>query len=186
MSCLLYAFDSPAGGTVRDGRSGRRLRTVSHTRDALFLSKNPSHSDQPLTLLRMFHCASRPRVTPRPAGMQQAATGMSKKKRQIAARGERSFDHSKWRRRTVAVQLMYEGENFAGFCSQVLCCGPFCGNEVVPQAFVHLFIADWSSPPGHRAVACFTCSRRHSHPHVFNKIGSILCSERIDVLRWRE
>lgn len=34
-------------------------------------------------------------------------------------RREREFDFSRWRKRTVAVQLMYEGEGFAGFCSQV-------------------------------------------------------------------
>ena len=32
---------------------------------------------------------------------------------------DRDFDHSRWRKRTVAVQLMYEGGNYAGFCSQV-------------------------------------------------------------------
>eukprot|EP00752_Nemacystus_decipiens_P008308 g7426.t1 len=31
---------------------------------------------------------------------------------------DRDFDHSRWRKRAVAVQLMYEGGNYAGFCSQ--------------------------------------------------------------------
>ncbi|CAN0196865.1 unnamed protein product, partial [Ectocarpus sp. 12 AP-2014] len=31
---------------------------------------------------------------------------------------QRDFDHSRWRKRTVAVQLMYEGGGYAGFCSQ--------------------------------------------------------------------
>ncbi|CAM9796854.1 unnamed protein product, partial [Laminaria digitata] len=40
--------------------------------------------------------------------------GKGKKKRGQ----ERNFDHSRWRKRTVAFQLMYEGEGYAGFCSQ--------------------------------------------------------------------
>ncbi|CAN0067146.1 unnamed protein product [Ectocarpus fasciculatus] len=35
-----------------------------------------------------------------------------------AAGQQRDFDHSRWRKRTVAVQLMYEGGGYAGFCSQ--------------------------------------------------------------------
>lgn len=99
-----------------------------------FILESLPHSDQPITLLHPVYCASRRPLTPDlPQRNRQA--GMSKKKRQAAARGERSFDHSKWRRRTVAVQLMYEGQNFAGFCSQVLCCSPFCRHPVVPKAF---------------------------------------------------
>ena len=44
------------------------------------------------------------------------AGGKPGKKKKRGA--EREFDHSRWRRRTVAVQLMYEGEGYAGFCSQ--------------------------------------------------------------------
>lgn len=51
---------------------------------------------------------------------QQQQAGRAGKGRRKKRGQERGFDHSRWRRRTVAVQLMYEGQNFAGFCSQVL------------------------------------------------------------------
>lgn len=47
-------------------------------------------------------------------GRVAGVTKGKKKKRGV----EREFDHSRWRRRTVAVQLMYEGGGYAGFCSQ--------------------------------------------------------------------
>lgn len=46
----------------------------------------------------------------------RVAGGTKGKKKKRGA--EREFDHSRWRRRTVAVQLMYEGGGYAGFCSQ--------------------------------------------------------------------
>ncbi|CAM9780027.1 unnamed protein product [Scytosiphon promiscuus] len=45
-------------------------------------------------------------------GKGKGGGGSSRKKK------GRDFDHSRWRKRSIAVQLMYEGENYAGFCSQ--------------------------------------------------------------------
>lgn len=45
-----------------------------------------------------------------------SSVGSGKKRRKG---GDREFDHSCVRRRNIAVQLMYEGETYAGFCSQV-------------------------------------------------------------------
>ena len=49
------------------------------------------------------------------AAAASVVVGKGKKKRGQ----ERDFDHARWRKRTVAFQLMYEGEGYAGFCSQV-------------------------------------------------------------------
>lgn len=48
---------------------------------------------------------------------QGGVAGGTKGKKKKRGAG-REFDHSRWRRRTVAVQLMYEGGSYAGFCSQ--------------------------------------------------------------------
>lgn len=50
--------------------------------------------------------------------LKHAGAGKGGKKKRRGGLG-RGFDHSRWRRRKVAIQLMYEGERYAGFCSQV-------------------------------------------------------------------
>ncbi|CAM9740210.1 unnamed protein product [Ectocarpus sp. 6 AP-2014] len=55
------------------------------------------------------------------AEKEAAAGGGGNKKGRKSKKGagqQRDFDHSRWRKRTVAVQLMYEGGGYAGFCSQ--------------------------------------------------------------------
>lgn len=63
--------------------------------------------------------------------LKQGNAGKATKKKRKG--NGRSFDHARWRRRTVAIQLMYEGENYAGFCSQVehhCCLGYFAFDNV--------------------------------------------------------
>lgn len=57
----------------------------------------------------------RKKVVAAAAAAAGVVAGKGKKKRGQ----ERDFDHSRWRKRTVAFQLMYEGGGYAGFCSQV-------------------------------------------------------------------
>lgn len=75
-------------------------------------------------------------------GKGKGGGGSSRKKK------GRDFDHARWRKRSIAVQLMYEGENYAGFCSQVRACDacPFNSVPIRGVAALHSITATTLAP----------------------------------------
>ncbi|CAM9193141.1 unnamed protein product [Ectocarpus sp. 4 AP-2014] len=105
-----------AGGRNEAEASSTQGLGTGHTRAAASQAPVPPQGPRGLS----WREKQRQKAAEKEAGGGGGGGGGNKKGRKSkkGAGQQRDFDHSRWRKRTVAVQLMYEGGAYAGFCSQ--------------------------------------------------------------------
>ncbi|CAN0418335.1 unnamed protein product [Ectocarpus sp. 12 AP-2014] len=102
-----------AAGESREASSTQGLET-GHTRAAASQSLVPPQGPRGLS----WREKQRQKAAEKEAGGGGGGGNKKRRKSKKEAGQQRDFDHSRWRKRTIAVQLMYEGGGYAGFCSQ--------------------------------------------------------------------
>ncbi|CBJ28643.1 pseudouridylate synthase 3 [Ectocarpus siliculosus] len=106
--------DATTAGGSNEASSTQGLGT-GHTRAAASQAPVPPQGPRGLS----WREKQRQKAAEKEAGGGGGGGGNKKgRKSKKGAGQQRDFDHSRWRKRTVAVQLMYEGGGYAGFCSQ--------------------------------------------------------------------
>ncbi|CAB1099278.1 unnamed protein product [Ectocarpus sp. CCAP 1310/34] len=101
-----------AAGGSREASSTQGLGT-GHTRAAASQAPVPPQGPRGLS----WREKQRQKAAEKEAGGGGGGNKKGRKSKKGAGQ-QRDFDHARWRKRTVAVQLMYEGGGYAGFCSQ--------------------------------------------------------------------